>query len=58
MYVRQFVVVCALKEMKVKVCSRVAETHNTRIKTIDGFTEDMKEMHLKAAEGFSTKHVY
>jgi hypothetical protein len=51
-------VVRGFQEMKVKVCSRVAETHNTRIKTIDGFTEDMKEIHLKSADGFSTKYFY
>jgi hypothetical protein len=43
--------------MQVKVCSRVAETHNPCIKIIDGFTDDMKEIHLKAAEGFSTRHI-
>jgi hypothetical protein len=57
-YVRHFVAVRAFQELKVAGCSRVAETHNTRIETIDRFTEDMKKIHLKTGKTFSAKYIH
>jgi hypothetical protein len=44
-----------LSKMKVKGCSRVSQTHNIRVKTVNGFTEDATWIRLNIWKWVSTE---